>query len=134
MEVPADVRLRRLLEPVGGVTLLAVHVDPGSGEERVVAMATLLAEGDLGEAALLVQDAWQRRGIGTALLRRLIAYAEGNGLTAVVAHTGADNVAMLRTLRRLGFGRTDRDGGLVSVTLPVAGRRPVSEATPATSV
>ncbi len=120
-------RLRRLLEPAGGVTLLAVA--PGG---RVVAMASLLAEGDLGEVSILVEDSWQRRGLGTALLRRLRTHAERAGFAAVVAHTGADNVAMLRTLRRLGHGPLERDGALVSVTLP-ASAQPVNDETPATS-
>ncbi|MEV4348335.1 GNAT family N-acetyltransferase [Actinoplanes sp. NPDC049596] len=125
---PADARLRRLLEPSGaGRTLLVVAGD------RVVAMANLLTEGDLGEIALLIEDAWQRRGIGTALLRRLLAHAERSNLTAVVAHTAADNVAMLRTLRRAGPGTTDRDGPMVSVTLPVPAEHPVGEQTPAIS-
>jgi GNAT superfamily N-acetyltransferase len=111
-----------------------VHVDPSSGEEGVVAMATLLAEGDLGEVALLVQDAWQRRGIGTMLLRRLTARAGRMNLSALVAHTGADNVAMLRTLRRFGVvDGGERDGTLLSLTLPVAGHRSASDETPATS-
>jgi GNAT superfamily N-acetyltransferase len=132
-QTPRDARLRRLLEPAGGLTLLAVHHEPRTGEEQIVAMANLLTEGDLGEVALLVQDAWQRRGIGTALLRRLVAFARHGGVAAVVAHTGADNVAMLRTLRRLGAGRIDRDGALVSVTLPLAGHAPVTDGTRATS-
>ncbi|GAB1693731.1 GNAT family N-acetyltransferase [Krasilnikovia sp. M28-CT-15] len=115
---PADPRLHRLLEPAGGITLLAVDLHTA----RVIAMASLLAEGELGEVALLVEDGWQRRGIGTALLRRLLAYAQRSGFAAVVAHTGADNAAMLRTLRRIGPGRTDRDGPMTSVTLPVSGR------------
>ncbi|MEU7908366.1 GNAT family N-acetyltransferase [Actinoplanes sp. NPDC049118] len=135
-QVPSDARLRRMLEPATGLTLLAVLADPESGEERVVAMANLLAEGDLGEVALLVEDSWQRRGIGTALLRRLIAAARRMNASAVVAHTGADNVAMLRTLRRFGVaGRDDRDGALLSVTLPIGGtgRRPATDETPAAS-
>jgi RimJ/RimL family protein N-acetyltransferase len=128
--VPGDARLRQLLEPVGGLTLLALSQDDGS----VVAMANLLAEGDLGEVAVLVQDAWQRRGIGTALLRRLMAYAERSRFAALVAHIGADNVAMMRTLRRLGAGEIECDGALLSVTLPVGGRRSTTdETTPATS-
>ena len=126
--VPSDAKLRRLLEQTGGLTLLALDA-----EEEVVAMASLLAEGDLAEVALLVADDWQRRGIGTALLRRLLAHAERSGCAAVVAHTGADNVAMLRTLRRFGSGSFDRDGALVSVTLPVAGKQPATNETPATS-
>lgn len=117
---PGAARLRRLLEPAGGRTLLAV-ADDG----RVVAIATLLAEGDLGEISVLVEDAWQRRGVGTALLRRLLAWAERGGFAALVAHTAADNVAMLRTLSRLGGGPADPDGALVSVTLPVPGERQI---------
>ncbi|BCJ42204.1 hypothetical protein GCM10010168_87980 [Actinoplanes ianthinogenes] len=125
--VPGDSRLRRLLEPPGGVTLLAIA--PGG---RVVATASLCAEGDLGEVAVLIEDDWQRRGLGTALLRRLRAHAERAGFAALVAHTSADNVAMLRTLRRLGHGPLERDGSLVSVTLPTAAQ-PVGDETPATS-
>jgi len=123
---PGEARLARLLAPArGGHTLLAL-----AGDE-VVAMATLVAEGDLGEIALLVADGRRRRGLGTALLRRLLAHAERNRLAALVAHTAADNVAMLRTLRRLGAGKVDRDGSMVSVTLPVPGEHPVGEETPA---
>lgn len=123
-----EARLRRLLEPAGGVTLLALDA-----ADEVVAMASLLVEGDLGDVAFLVRDDWQRRGLGTALLRRLLAYAERSGLAAVVAHTGADNVAMLRLLRRLGPGSSARDGALITVTFPVAGKQPAADETPATS-
>jgi GNAT superfamily N-acetyltransferase len=125
-QAPPDARLRRLLAPASG---LALVVEQG---DDIVAMANLLVEGDLGEVALLVEDAWQRRGIGTALLRRLLAYADRAGLAAVLAHTGADNVAMLRTLRRVGTGTACRDGAMLSVTLPVAERRPAPDETPAT--
>jgi RimJ/RimL family protein N-acetyltransferase len=99
----------------------------------VVAMASLHAEGDLAEVALLVSDDWQRRGVGTALLRRLVAFARRTGRAAVVAHTAGDNVAMLRTLRRIGAGASERDGEIVTVTLPVAGKLPAADETPATS-
>ncbi|BCJ54966.1 hypothetical protein Asp14428_64410 [Actinoplanes sp. NBRC 14428] len=133
-QAPSDARLRRMLEPASGITLLAAHLDPATGEESVVAVATLFTEGDLGEAALLVEDAWQRRGIGTALLRRLSTWAARTDLEAVVAHVGADNVAMLRTLRRLGVtGPSERDGTVLSFTLRTGGRRTAASETPATS-
>jgi GNAT superfamily N-acetyltransferase len=113
--VPSDTRLGQLLEPAGGLTLLAVH------DDQVVATATLLAEGDLGEASLLVEDAWQRRGVGTALLRRLVTWAGRGAVAAVVVHVPAGNLAMLRTLRRLGAGPADRDDTMLTVTLPVPG-------------
>ncbi len=131
---PSDAQLHRLLEPVGGLTLLAVHHNPDTGDEHVIAMANLLAEGDLGEVAVLVEDAWQRRGIGTALLRRLVAYAARTGFGALVAHARADNTAILRTLSRLGTtGEPERDGTMVSVTLRVDRREPATDETPATS-
>ncbi|MFI5931044.1 GNAT family N-acetyltransferase [Actinoplanes sp. NPDC051494] len=133
LESPSDARLRRFLEPAAGLTLLALHTDPATGDDHVIAMANLLAEGDLGEAAVLVEDTWQRRGIGTALLRRLLTWAAQSDLEAVIAHVGADNVAALRTLRRFGVGPADRDGGLLSLTLPVTDRHPATKETPATS-
>ncbi|MER7165913.1 GNAT family N-acetyltransferase [Micromonospora sp. NPDC000207] len=116
--VPAPSRLRRLVEPERGVTLVALDLDaPG---EPVVAMANLLGEGDEAEVALLVRDDWQRRGIGTALLRRVVRRAERDGYAALVLHVQAENVPMLKTLRRLGRPTpVDRDGPLLTVTLPL---------------
>jgi GNAT superfamily N-acetyltransferase len=118
---PVPAQLRRLLEPAGGVSLVALAGGSFGEPERVVAMANLVAEGAMAELALLVEDAWQRRGVGSALLRRLVTHAGQAGYDALVAHTHADNVGMLRTLRRLGRpGPVDRDGNLLSVTVPVS--------------
>ncbi|GAB3145003.1 GNAT family N-acetyltransferase [Micromonospora sonneratiae] len=115
---PSDAQLRRLLEPASGLSLVAVREAHPGGPARVVALANLVAEGTMGELALLVEDAWQRRGVGSALLRRLVTRADQVGYAALVAHTQADNTAMLRTLYRLGQPRrVDRDGSLLTVTL-----------------
>ncbi|MDG4818189.1 GNAT family N-acetyltransferase [Micromonospora sp. WMMD956] len=97
-------------------------VGSGGAAEPVVAMANLLVEGDEAEVALLVRDDWQRRGIGTALLRRLVRHAERAGLAALVLHVQAENTPMLRTVRRLARPTvTERDGTLVTVSLAVTG-------------
>ncbi|MFC8850807.1 MULTISPECIES: GNAT family N-acetyltransferase [unclassified Micromonospora] len=146
--LPVPARLGRLLEPAQGLTLVATAAGFGSAAagsdgtvsgagraaagpdgavagsgwaaEPVVAMANLLTEGDEAEVALLVRDDWQRRGIGTALLRRLVRHAERAGLAALVLHVQAENTPMLRTLRRLARPMaTELDGSLVTVSLPV---------------
>ncbi|KIR65764.1 GNAT family N-acetyltransferase [Micromonospora haikouensis] len=118
--LPAPARLGRLLEPAQGLTLVATATGSGGAAEPVVAMANLLVEGDEAEVALLVRDDWQRRGVGTALLRRLVRHAERAGLAGLVLHVQAENTAMLRTLRRLARPTvTERDGCLVTVSVPV---------------
>ncbi|MEV7226232.1 GNAT family N-acetyltransferase [Polymorphospora sp. NPDC051019] len=121
---PSPARLGRLLDPAHGVTLVATARGAAGGEgERVVAMASMVAEGRVGEVAVLVEDAWQRRGLGTALLRRLVTNAGRAGFAALVAYGHADNVALLRTVARMGRpGPVDRDGDLVSVTMPLVAR------------
>ncbi|WP_027346065.1 GNAT family N-acetyltransferase [Hamadaea tsunoensis] len=116
---PTAEQVARLVEPRRGCSLVA-----GTPDGRVVAFANLLGEGDLAEAALLVQDGWQGRGLGTALLRRLVALARPADIVAIELHTHADNAAMLRTVRRLGEPVAyDRDGSIVTATLALAGAR-----------
>ncbi|MEE6263607.1 GNAT family N-acetyltransferase [Plantactinospora sonchi] len=132
---PEGARLQRLLAPQRGVTLLATTDEPSgpSGPdlagapdappERVVAMANLVAEGPIAQVALLVEDGWQRRGVGGALLRRLVAYATRAGYLALSAYTPVDNVGMLRLLDRLYRpGAVERDGNLLTLTVPLAAR------------
>lgn len=92
----ADRYLVHLLDPRHGQTL-AVEAADGS----IVALAHLLWDDDAAEIAVLVEDAWQRHGIGGALVRRLTELARSAGVDEVYAVTTASNTGMIATLRRL---------------------------------
>ncbi|MEV5439834.1 GNAT family N-acetyltransferase [Streptomyces sp. NPDC052682] len=94
----ADRYLNHLLSPRYGRTLAA---QTASG--RVVALGHLLWDGDETEVALLVEDAWQRRGIGGELLGRLVAMAREAGCASVYAVTQASNTGMVAAMRGLGL-------------------------------
>ncbi|MGI5350934.1 GNAT family N-acetyltransferase [Streptomyces sp. CA-250714] len=94
----ADRYLRHLLSPRFGRTLA---VESPAGE--LVALGHLLWDGDETEAALLVEDAWQHRGIGSALLRRLIGMAREARCESVYAVTQSSNTGMVAAMRGLGL-------------------------------
>ncbi|MDG4766958.1 GNAT family N-acetyltransferase [Solwaraspora sp. WMMD406] len=134
--VPATmVRLRRLVHQPRGLLLVAVESGGTGDGDRIVGVGQLVVEGAVGEVALLVEDVWRRRGVGTALLRRLAAHAGRSGQVALVAHVAADDLGILRTLARLRRpGSVDRDGELMSVTVPLVDRPiDVAAPTPATT-
>ncbi|MFF8606491.1 GNAT family N-acetyltransferase [Streptomyces sp. NPDC015346] len=92
----ADRYLNHLLSPRFGRTLA---VQTASG--RLVALGHLLWDGDETEVALMVEDDWQRRGIGSELLGRLVAMAEEAGCESVYAVTQSSNTAMVAAMRAL---------------------------------
>jgi GNAT superfamily N-acetyltransferase len=66
---------------------------------------------DTAEVAVVVVDAWQSRGVGTALLTGLTRRARAQGLRRYKAIVSADNHAVLEALERLGGeGTTTTDG------------------------
>ncbi|MFI1825578.1 GNAT family N-acetyltransferase [Streptomyces sp. NPDC020412] len=90
--------LDHLLSPRHGRTL-AVESPSGA----LVALGHLLWDGDETEIALLVEDAWQRRGIGGELLTRLVALAHEAGCGQVYAVTQSSNTGMVAAMRGLGL-------------------------------
>nr|WP_202476931.1 GNAT family N-acetyltransferase [Streptomyces sp. SID5470] len=94
----ADRYLNHLLSPRFGQTL-AVR----SASGRIVGLGHLLWDGDETEVALLVEDAWQRRGIGGELLERLVALAAEAGCASVYAVTQSSNTGMVAAMRGLGL-------------------------------
>ncbi|MEU3240089.1 GNAT family N-acetyltransferase [Streptomyces anthocyanicus] len=94
----ADRYLNHLLSPRFGRTLA---VQTASG--RIVGLGHLLWDGDETEVALLVEDGWQRRGIGGELLARLVAMAADAGCESVYAITQASNTGMVAAMRGLGL-------------------------------
>ena len=100
----ADRYISHLLNPRFGQSL-AVHTASG----RLVALGHLLWDGSEGsggtesEVALLVEDAWQRRGIGALLLRKLVEMAVEAGRESVYAVTRSSNTGMVAAMRDLGL-------------------------------
>ncbi|MET9322763.1 GNAT family N-acetyltransferase [Streptomyces sp. NPDC003038] len=94
----ADRYLGHLLSPRFGRTLAAT-----TASGKLVALGHLLWDGDETEVALLIEDDWQRRGIGSELLRRLIAMAVEAGCDSVYAVTQASNTGMVAAMRDLGL-------------------------------
>ncbi|MEU9702486.1 GNAT family N-acetyltransferase [Streptomyces sp. NPDC047981] len=92
----ADRYLDHLLSPRFGRTL-AVQTTSG----RLVALGHLLWDGDETEVALMVEDDWQRRGIGAELLGRLVAMAVEAGCASVYAVTQSSNTGMVAAMRAL---------------------------------
>lgn len=68
---------------------------------KLVALGHLLWDGDETEVALLVEDDWQRRGIGSELLGRLVQLAEEAGCDSVYAVTQSRNTGMVAAMRAL---------------------------------
>ena len=58
------------------------------------------------EIAVIVAPAWQRHGIGTALLRRLAGHAIGEGITTVTALVSGSNGRVLELVRDIEFPHT----------------------------
>jgi GNAT superfamily N-acetyltransferase len=94
----ADRYLDHLLSPRFGRTLAA---QTPSG--RIVGLGHLLWDGDETEVALLVEDDWQRRGVGAELLGRLVSMAVEAGCESVYAVTRSSNTGMVAAMRGLGL-------------------------------
>jgi GNAT superfamily N-acetyltransferase len=108
--------LHRLLVPPRGVSLLAV-----SGRE-VVGLGQLISApgGESAEVSLLVEDSWQRNGLGTALMARLavIARARGHRELTAVCLPSQDTIA--RTAIRAGLTpeKPAQGDGMLRIPLP----------------
>jgi len=73
------------------------------------------ADGETAEFALVVADAWQRKGIGRRLLERLCRAARAAGYKALYGHILEANHDMLDLARRLGFIEQSRSGSEVTL-------------------
>jgi RimJ/RimL family protein N-acetyltransferase len=70
------------------------------------------------ELAVMVDDAYQGRGVGKALLRHLIVIAQGTGIERFVATVLPDNQKMLAVFASTGLPvRKSYQSGLIDVSL-----------------
>jgi GNAT superfamily N-acetyltransferase len=75
-------------------------------DEHIIAVGRYQAPPDnpaTAEVSFLVEDAWQKRGIGTQLLNTLVELARAHGITRFSADVLSDNLLMLSVFRKAGY-------------------------------
>ncbi|PYV08079.1 MAG: acetyl CoA synthetase subunit alpha, partial [Acidobacteria bacterium] len=87
------------------MALVAERKDSGAGADQIVAVARLskLRGTNEAELAMLVADQFQRFGLGTELLGRLLQVGRDEKLQRIVAEILPENVDMQRLCQRFGF-------------------------------
>src|SRR5271157_5264969 len=87
------------------MALVADSKNPETGDHEIIAMGRLsrLYGKDEAEFSLEVRDAFQRHGLGTELLHRLIAIGRHEQIGCISAVVLPQNLGMLRICEKLGF-------------------------------
>jgi RimJ/RimL family protein N-acetyltransferase len=99
--------LRYLTEVNGRDHVALVAEYPGDSVRRLIAVARFVRHTDdatAAEAAIVVADDWQRRGVGTELAEQLSERARALGITRFTATMASDNIAAHRLMRRMTAG------------------------------
>jgi acetyltransferase len=82
-----------------------VAIDENAETERMLGVARIIGDPDgiKGEFAILVGDAWQGKGIGAGLLRKLLLIAEKRGFKNIHGIVLEENKNMLALGKKMGF-------------------------------
>lgn len=120
------------MNPVPGRDFVVVAAEPlPPGEALVGAVARLDRDpsGNSAEFAILVSHFLAGQGLGKALMRRLVEWADSHGIERLWGDVLEDNASMIALSQAIGFRREHipGSGGQVRVTLdlrPAPGSRP----------
>jgi acetyl coenzyme A synthetase (ADP forming)-like protein len=105
-----------LMPKAGQFALLATREGQAIGHAVYVP-----TEAGKADAAVVVADAYQGKGLGTILLGQLAEAAVAAGVMVLEAQVAPENARMIRVLRQLGFPTVLKsEPGLIRVTFPAS--------------
>ena len=86
------------------------------GEAEMVGMARVsrIHASEDRRLTMTVADAWQRRGVGAALIRAAVDVARGEGVEHLTAELNPENVGMRELLSEAGFTFAEHGDGLLA--------------------
>jgi acetyltransferase len=86
------------------IALVAERND-SKGKSQIMGVVRLsrLHGSNAGEFAVIVTDAWQRKGLGTELTKRMVQIAKDEKLGRLVAYTLRENKDMQQMCKKVGF-------------------------------
>jgi len=104
MTTPSEALLKRLtdIDAERDAAFIALVEENGGQREIGVARFSGLQDGK-AEVAVTVSDQWQHKGLGTALMKRLIDLAHRRGIHEFYSIDAADNQPMRELAGYLGF-------------------------------
>jgi acetyltransferase len=87
------------------IALVAEYHDPQTAARRILGLGRLSKEIGTDEAtfSMLITDSYQRRGLGTELLRRLVQVGREEGLQRITAEILPENLGMQAVCEKLKF-------------------------------
>lgn len=97
------------------IALVVEHRNPDGGEPAILGVGRLSKLRGLNEAVftLIISDTFQRKGLGTELLGRLVKIGRDEGLERVTATMLAENCGMRQLAESVGFKLVQDPGGQV---------------------
>ena len=99
-----------------------VAVDGQSdGEIRAIVRYTRLADGEHAEFAVTVEDSWQGRGLGSAMMQAIEQCARDRNLAGMFGYVLSENDAMHRLMAARGYRarRDEQDSHVIRFELPL---------------
>jgi GNAT superfamily N-acetyltransferase len=115
-----EAALREAARMLSQASLIATA--QGDHGEEVIGVAELAADGAGCELAVVVRDDRQTEGVGSALVRRLVAQASARSIAMVRCYILPENRAMLQLVRKLDVRKQSRfHQGMVEYTLSLTG-------------
>lgn len=132
MSLGSRVRHERLVRVCFGdydreIVLVAETHNAFHGSQGIVGVARISRTHGAQDAemAIIVCDEWQRSGLGSELLKRIVQIARQEKIRVIKAEILRDNVGMQTVMRRMGFRLKLTDGtGSMRATLELADRTP----------
>ena len=95
------------------IALVAEYKDSKTRRRLIIGVARLSKARGLneGEFAMIIGDPWQKHGLGTEMLKRVIQIGKNEKLKRITAEIMADNVGMQHVSRKVGFKFVHEAGG-----------------------
>jgi len=101
--------LKKFTEPDSrnAVALIVLHSGEKGEEEIGVARYVIDSDRMNCEFAIVVADAWQKRGIGTRLMKALISHLQASGIKQISGSVIKSNSTMRKFMKQMGFTETN---------------------------
>ena len=89
------------------VALIVLRIGESGEEEIGVARYVIDPDRANCEFAIVVADAWQKRGIGARLMNALISHLQASGVKQISGSVLKSNSAMIKFIKQMGFAETN---------------------------